>query len=104
MIRGDSIKTKRIVKRSFSGQWLCGSVGRAVASIAEVHGSNPVIGKNLFILNICLLSTVYLKDENKEKEAGNGPFLKRVFQSGPRWWSSGQHARCQLRPSEFESR
>ena len=27
--------------------------------IPEVHGSNPVIGKNLFILNICLLSTVY---------------------------------------------
>ena len=24
--------------------------------IPEVHGSNPVIGKNLFILNICLLS------------------------------------------------
>ena len=34
----------------------CGSVGRAVA---EVHGSNPVIGKILFILKICLLSTVY---------------------------------------------
>ena len=27
--------------------------------IPEVHGSNPVIGKNLFIFNICLLSTVY---------------------------------------------
>ena len=27
--------------------------------IPEVCGSNPVIGKNLFILNICLLSTVY---------------------------------------------
>ena len=44
--------------------------------IPEVRGLNPVIGKNLFILNICLLSTVYWKDENKEKEAGNGPFLK----------------------------
>ena len=43
--------------------------------IPEVHGSNPVIGKKLFILNICLLSTVYWKDENKEKEAGYGPFL-----------------------------
>ena len=39
----------------------------------EVRGSNPVIGKN--ILNIYLLSTVYWKDENKEKEAGNGPFF-----------------------------
>ena len=27
--------------------------------IPEVGGSNPVIGKNLFMLNICLLSTVY---------------------------------------------
>ena len=27
--------------------------------IPEVRGSNPIIGKNLFILNICFLSTVY---------------------------------------------
>ena len=27
--------------------------------ISEVRGSNPVIGKNLFIFNICLVSTVY---------------------------------------------
>ena len=27
--------------------------------IPEVRGSNPVIGKNLFKLNICFLSTVY---------------------------------------------
>ena len=27
--------------------------------IPEVRGSNPVIGKNLFILSICFLSTVY---------------------------------------------
>ena len=26
--------------------------------IPEVRGSNPVIGKNLYIMNICLLSTV----------------------------------------------
>ena len=44
--------------------------------IPGVRSSNPVISKKLFILNICLLSTVYWKDENKEKEAGNGPFLK----------------------------
>ena len=44
--------------------------------IPDVRGSNPVIGKNLFILNICLLLTVYWKDENKEKEAGIGPFKK----------------------------
>ena len=41
--------------------------------IPEVRGSNPVIGKNL--LNICLLSTVFWKDENKEKEVGDGPFF-----------------------------
>ena len=29
-------------------------------------------------MNICLLLTVYWKDENKEKEAGNGPFLKKL--------------------------
>ena len=27
--------------------------------IPEFLGSNPVIGKNLFTFNICLLSTVY---------------------------------------------
>ena len=37
--------------------------------IPEVWSSNPVIGKNLFISNIYLLSTVYWKGENKEKEA-----------------------------------
>ena len=46
--------------------------------IPEVRGSNPVIGKNLFILKICLLSTVNRKDENKEKEAGNGPFVVKI--------------------------
>ena len=44
--------------------------------IAEVRGLIPVISKILFILNICLLRTVYLKDENKEKEARDGPFFK----------------------------
>ena len=45
--------------------------------IPEVRGSNPFIGK--ILLNICLLSTVYWKDENKEKEAGNGPFKKNKW-------------------------
>ena len=34
--------------------------------IPEVRGSNPVISKNLFILN----------NKNKEKEARDGPFKK----------------------------
>ena len=37
----------------------------------EVRGSNPVIGK------ICVYYQLYWKDENKEKEAWNGPFLKK---------------------------
>ena len=45
--------------------------------IPEVRGSNPVIGKKIFKSNIGLLSTVYCKDKNKEKEAGNGPFFKK---------------------------
>ena len=39
-----------------------GSVAQLVERlllIPEVRSLNPVIGKNLFILNICLLSTVY---------------------------------------------
>ena len=51
--------------------------------IPEVRGSNPVIGKKfIYILNICLLSTVYWKDKNKEKEARNGPFFKKKLESG----------------------
>ena len=46
--------------------------------IQEVRGSNPVISKKLFILNICLLSTVYWKDENKEKEAGNSQKMLKI--------------------------
>ena len=40
--------------------------------IPEVRGSNPVIGK--IVLNI-VYCQLYWKDENKEKEAGNGPFF-----------------------------
>ena len=50
----------------------CGSVGRAVASNTRVAWFKSSLRpkKIIFILNICLLSTVYSKDENKEKEAG----------------------------------
>ena len=44
-------------------------------SIPEVRGSNPVIGKNLnWTLSV---KCTYWKDENKEKEAANGPFFKK---------------------------
>ena len=40
----------------------------------EVRGLNPVIGK------ICVYYQLYWKDENKEKEAWNGPFfLKKIM-------------------------
>ena len=56
----------------------CGSVGRAVAS----NTRGPLFEsshrqKFIYLLNICFLSTVYWKDENKEKEARNGPFKKK---------------------------
>ena len=44
--------------------------------IQEDQGSNPVIGN--FYLNIYLLLYVCRKDENKEKEAGNGPFFSII--------------------------
>ena len=47
--------------------------------IPEDPGSNPVIGN--FYLNIYLLLIVCRKDENKEKEAGNGPFFKKSLLS-----------------------
>ena len=53
----------------------CGSVGRAVAS--DTRGplfESSHRQKFIYILNICLLSTVYRRDKYKEKEAGFGPF------------------------------
>ena len=43
--------------------------------ITEVRGSNPVIGKNVYWTFFCQL---YWNDENKEKEAGKGPFFKKL--------------------------
>ena len=52
----------------------CGSVGRAVVSNTKGPRFKSSHQKKIFTLNICLLSTVFCKDENKEKEAGDGPF------------------------------
>ena len=41
----------------------------------EVRGSNPVIGKLLY--ETFVYCQLYWKDENKEKEAGNGPFFEK---------------------------
>ena len=55
----------------------CGSVGRAVAfKTRGPRFESSHQQKFIYILNICFLSTVYWKEENKEKEAGDGPFLK----------------------------
>ena len=56
----------------------CGSVGRVVAFDTRGLRFKSSHRQNFnCILIICLLSTVYRKDENKEKEAGNGPFFKK---------------------------
>ena len=39
----------------------------------EIHGSNPAIGK---FYSLSTVSHLFWKDENKEKDAGNGPFKK----------------------------
>ena len=82
----------------------CGSVGRAVASNtrgpqfeSSHRQKNYLYIKHLFTVNCDW------KDENKEKEAGNGPyFFKKnitIFttNSCEKWWDSN------LRPSEHKS-
>ena len=54
----------------------CGAVGRAVAS--DTRGPGFESSHRQLLLNIYLLLTVCRKDENKEKEARNGPFLKKI--------------------------
>ena len=51
----------------------CGAVGRAVAS--DTRGPGFESSHQQLLLNIYLLLTVCRKDENKEKEAGNGRFF-----------------------------
>ena len=53
-----------------------GSVGRAVASDTRGLQFESSHWQNL--LNICLLSIFWIA-ENIEKDAGNGPFLKKIF-------------------------
>ena len=53
----------------------CGSVGRTIASETRGLQFESSHRQKLLILNICILSTVFGKDKNKEKESGNGPFF-----------------------------
>ena len=59
-----------IINNNFSGSGF-GSVGRAVASNTRgPQFESSHWQKFIYILNNCLLSTVYWKDENKEKRPG----------------------------------
>ena len=45
--------------------------------IPEVRGSIPVTCKKILTLNICILSTVFWKDKNKEKRGWEWPLFKK---------------------------
>ena len=62
----------------------CGVVDRGVAS--DTRGPGFESSHRQLLLNIYLLLTVCRKDKNKEKEAGNGPFLKKLKK--PDEWGS----------------
>ena len=72
-----------------------GSVVERSPLTPEIRGSNPAIGN--LSSNICLLSTV-LKKRKKEKEAGNGPFLKKMTVFKPR---NNQSANCATTVATF---
>ena len=68
-----------VINNAKAGQWLCGSVGRAVASdtrcprFESSHRQKFIYNEHLFIVNcqLCIEKT-----KIKKKEAGNGPFKK----------------------------
>ena len=66
-----NIKDKQTVY--WAGEVVVAQLAEQLLMIPEDPGSNPVISN--FYLNIYLLLTVCRKDENKEKEAENGPFF-----------------------------
>ena len=61
-----------VINFSLSLGSVCGSVGRVVYS--NKRGPPFESGHRQLFLNQYFLSTVCKKDENREKEAGNGPF------------------------------
>ena len=79
----------------------CGSVGRAVAPDTKgTRFESSHRQKFIYVLNIYLLSTVYWKDKNKEKEAGNGPFLKNHWD----YKFDLKGLKCQIHPFAFKFR
>ena len=82
----------------------CGSVGRAVASNSrgpQFKSSH----RQKIILNIAYCQ-LYWKDENKEKEAGNGTFKKECLwrAMGSGCGSVGRVVASDIRDFAFESR
>ena len=68
----------------------CAPVGREVASDSRSLRFESCLWQK-FILNI--YSQLYWKDENKEKEKGNRPFLNKCFNED--FWVSGAcHSQC----------
>ena len=65
-------------KRLIEGQ-RCGSVGRvATAGDTRDPGSNPVVGKNLYIEHLFVNCQLYWKDENKGKRGLEWPKTKSL--------------------------
>ena len=57
----------------------CGSVGRAVASDTEVRGSNPVIGKNLFIYCTFVYCQLCIEKTKMKKKRPGWPIFKKCI-------------------------
>ena len=66
-------KVQNIVTNNILGEVVVAQLVEQWLLIPELRGSNPVIGKKILILNICILSTVYWKDENKRKRGREWP-------------------------------
>ena len=65
------------IKNIWASESGCGSVGKAVAS--DTRGLPFKSNHQQKFINIEHLFSVYWKDGIKEKEAGNGPFLYKIF-------------------------
>ena len=74
--RPPRIKSESDIKKE-DGDRGCGSVGRAVASNTKGRRFKSSHWQNLYLtFAYCQLNR---KDENKEKETGNGPFKKGKY-------------------------
>ena len=62
-------------KKVGSGAVVVAQLAERSLPTPEIRGSNPDIGN---ISNIFICQLLSRKDENKEKEAGNGPFKKKT--------------------------